>query len=252
VQKLKPHAQVSTIQAMAAAAPRAAHAHVDTSDSRKPVSLVLADDHAVVRSGLRVLLERRGNLRVVGEAGDVPATLEFVRERCPDVVVLDLHMGATTSLTAVPEIVACSPRTRVVILTMQTDAAFVRETLRAGAVGYVVKEAADTELLSAIEAAVTGGHYVSPRLGAQLADPDAESGQLSSREIEVLRLIALGYTNKEIGEMLFLSVRTVESHRGRIQAKLGVSTRHDLVEYALRHGLVREAIDGGSAAGNGH
>ena len=241
-----------TIEAMAVVVPRNATASLDTSAARQPVKVVLADDHAVVRSGLRALLERRGNLQVVGEAGDVTETLEFVRSQRPDVVVLDLHMGATTSLSAVPEIVACSPRTRVVILTMQTDAAFVRETLRAGAVGYVVKEAADTELISAIDAAVTGGHYVSPQLGAQLADPGSESEQLSSREIEVLRLIALGYTNKEIGELLFLSVRTVESHRGRIQAKLSASTRHDLVEYALRHGLVREAIDGGSAAGNGH
>src|SRR5919109_4265764 len=127
---------------------------------------------------------------------------------------------------------------------MQNDPAFVREALRAGASGYVVKEAADTELVEAVRIAVRGGSWISPQLGASLVEPSGSAEPLSPRENEVLRLIGLGYTNKEIAGHLFLSVRTVESHRGRIQAKLGLSTRHALVQYALDHGLVRERTPG--------
>jgi len=210
------------------------------------IRIVLADDHAVVRAGLHMLLDSEQGFEVVGESGDVPSTIEAVAESRPDVLILDLHMGEATSLHALPELRAACADTRVVVLTMQSDAAFVREALQAGATGYVVKDAADGELVQAVHMAVNGGTWVSPQLGASLVDAPGNSEGLSRRETEVLRLIGLGYTNKEIAEKLFLSVRTVESHRGRIQTKLDVNTRHGLVEYALRHGLVQEALGAGA------
>jgi two-component system response regulator NreC len=211
-------------------------------ESGSPIRIVLADDHAVVRRGLRLVLDSEADFQVVAEAGDVPETVRRVREHRPDVLVLDLHMGGTSSLHAVPGLIGSAPGVRVVILTMQNDPAFVREAMRAGASGYVVKEAADGELVEAVRIAVRGGTWISPQLGASLVEPSGGSEPLSPRETEVLRLIGLGHTNREIAEMLFLSVRTVESHRGRIQAKLGLSTRHDLVRYALDRGLVREGL----------
>ena len=214
------------------------------------VEIVLADDHGVVRSGLRMVLEREPDLEVVAEAASVDSVLELVAAHRPAVLVLDLHMGERSSLPAIPELLAASPGTRVVVLTMQNDPAFVREAMRAGAVGYVVKEAADSELVGAVRLAVSGGTYVSPQLGARLVASATHEEPLSARELEVLGLIGVGHTNREIAEKLVLSVRTVESHRGRIQEKLGLSTRHDLVRYALEHGLVREgAAGGGRAAG---
>jgi two-component system, NarL family, response regulator NreC len=206
--------------------------------------IVLADDHAVVRKGLHMVLDSEPGLRVVAEAGDVSEALACVRQHQPKVLVLDLHMGGVSSLHAVPELISSAPGMRVVVLTMQNDPAFVREALRAGASGYVVKEAADTELVEAVRIAVRGGTWVSPQLGASLIEPAGSAEPLSPRETEVLRLIGLGYTNKEIAGQLFLSVRTVESHRGRIQTKLGLSSRHALVQYALDHGLVGERAPG--------
>lgn len=204
------------------------------------VAIVIADDHTVVRSGLRLLLETEPGFSVAAEAGTVADTIAAVREHGPDVLILDLHMGDETSLTAVPELARAG--TRVVVLTMQNDPAFVREALRAGALGYVVKEAADTELVDAVRAAVAGRTWVSPQLGAMLVAGPERSEPLSARELEVLGLIGSGYTNREVAEALGLSVRTVESHRSRIQVKLDLRSRRGLVQYALRHGLVQETI----------
>jgi two-component system response regulator NreC len=212
------------------------------------ITVVLADDHAVVRSGLRLLLERTGDLEVVSEAGTADAALRTVLGHKPTVLVLDLNMpGELSSLDAIPRVADASPDTRVVVLTMQEDPEFARRALRAGAVGYVLKEAADAELVEAIRRAAAGETYLTPSLGAALAAaPPAPSGppdDLSEREVEVLRLIALGHTNAEIAGQLYLSVRTVESHRAHIQQKLRLSTRAELVRYALDRGLLERSAD---------
>jgi two-component system response regulator NreC len=204
-------------------------------------SIVIADDHAVMRSGLRMLLDATDDLEVVGEAGDVEETVRKVKAYKPDVLVLDLHMPGGPSLDAMPALREASPATRVVVLTMQDSAAFVREALRAGALGYVTKEAADVELVEAIRLAAADESYLQPKLGLRLATEPEQEGlpdDLTEREAEILGLIALGHTNAEIAEQLFLSVRTVESHRAHIQQKLRLTTRAELVKYALRHGLV--------------
>jgi two-component system, NarL family, response regulator NreC len=208
-----------------------------------PITIVLADDHAVVRSGLRMVLERAGGFEVVSEAGDADAALRTVLGHKPRILVLDLNMpGELTSLDAIPRVQQVSPATRVVVLTMQEDPEFARRALRAGAAGYVLKEAADDELVDAVRRVAEGGTYLNPRLGALLAaappEPSGPPDDLTEREVEVLRLIALGHTNAEIAADLFRSVRTVESHRAHIQQKLGRSTRAELVRYALDHGFV--------------
>jgi two-component system, NarL family, response regulator NreC len=200
---------------------------------------VLADDHAVVRSGLRLLLESEAGLAVVGECGDVAGALRAVAELSPDVLVLDLHMPGEPSLTAIPRLRELHPRTRVVVLTAQRDPSFAAEALRLGASAYLPKEAAEGQLLQAIRVAAEGGTYLEPQLGARLAAvATRQPPELSEREVEVLRLIARGLTNREIAERLFLSVRTIESHRARLQHKLELTRRSELVEYALERGLV--------------
>jgi two-component system, NarL family, response regulator NreC len=213
------------------------------------ITVVLADDHAVVRAGLHLLLERTGDIEVVSEAGTAEDAVRTVLGHKPAVLVLDLNMpGELTSLDAIPKVAEASPGTRVVVLTMQEDPEFARRALRAGAAGYVLKEAADAELVEAIRRAAAGETYLTPSLGAALAAaPPAPAGppdDLSEREVEVLRLIALGHTNAEIAGQLYLSVRTVESHRAHIQQKLRRSTRAELVRYALDRGLLEGAGEG--------
>jgi two-component system response regulator NreC len=204
--------------------------------------VVVADDHAVVRTGLRMVLEAEPDIEVIAEATDMDSTLHKVRAHQPAVLILDLNMPGGPSLPHIPALLESSPDTRIVVLTMQADPAFAREALRAGAAGYVLKEAANSELAHAIRQAMEGGTYLQPELGARLAaEPAAPEGppdDLTDRELDVLKLIALGYTNAEIGEQLFLSVRTVESHRANIQRKLRLQSRADLVRYALDHGML--------------
>ena len=204
-----------------------------------PITLVLADDHQVVRSGLRVLLESEDRFEVLGEAGDVTGTLATVGRCRPQVLLLDLNLGGESSLDSIPILRSQAPETEIVVLTMQENPAFARAAMRAGAVGYVLKDGAEDELMRAVELAAAGRTYLNPELGATLASqPDPPSGRpdnLSPRELEVLRLIALGHTNTEIAATLFLSVRTVESHRAHIQQKTGANTRAELVTYARRH-----------------
>jgi two-component system, NarL family, response regulator NreC len=211
------------------------------SPAEPPLTVVLADDHEVVRSGLRLLLDSEPGIEVVAEAGDVPSTLAAVEHSRPDVLVLDLHMPGEPSLPAIPAMRECSPGTKVVVLTAQRDPSFAGEAMRLGVAGYVPKEAAGRQLVRAIRMAAEGGTYLEPRLGARLAADTAAAKrmapQLTERELEVLRLIARGHTNREIAERLFLSVRTVEGHRARIQRKLGRSRRSDLVEYVRERGL---------------
>lgn len=207
------------------------------------VTIVIADDHSVVRSGLRRVLEDQPGWEVLAEAANAEAALRVSRGHKPDVLVLDLNMpGELTSLDAIPQIVDELPGTRVVVLTMQDEPAFVRGALSAGATAYVLKDAATTELVDAIRRAMAGESYLNPRLGAKLASaplsPDGAPDDLTKREVEILGLIALGHTNAEIAEQLFLSIRTVETHRTHIQRKTGRATRAELVDYALRHHLV--------------
>jgi two-component system, NarL family, response regulator NreC len=204
------------------------------------IRIVIADDHAVVRSGLRLLLDAEDDFEVVAEAGDVEAARRYVRGHHPTVLVLDLNMPGGSSLEAIPAIRAESPDTRIVVLTMQEEPAFARQALGAGASGYVLKEAADGELVEAVRRAAANETYLNPSLGARIArePPPGPPDDLSEREVEVLRLIALGHTNAEIAEQLYLSVRTVETHRAHIQQKLRVSSRAELVRYALQRGLV--------------
>ena len=213
-----------------------------TEHAQAPITIVLADDHRVVRSGLRMLLESDGRFVVLDEAGDVPGTLATVRSQRPHVLVLDLNMGGDSSLDSIPQLRRDAPDTQIVVLTMQENPAFAQAALRAGAVGYVLKDAADDELMNAVVSAAQGRTYLTPELGAKLAtapsDPDGRPDGLSPREVEVLSLIALGHTNSEIASSLFLSVRTVESHRAHIQQKIGLTTRADLVGYARSHGLL--------------
>jgi two-component system, NarL family, response regulator NreC len=211
-------------------------------DNTPQTKIVIADDHAVVRSGLRMLLDAEPGLEVVAEAGDVTSALRYVRAHRPQVLILDLNMPGEPSLPAIPSFMEASPDTHIVVLTMQNDPAFAREALRAGALGYVLKEAADSELVDAVHLAAVGRTYLNPELGARLAaappEPAGPPDDLTEREVEVLRLIALGHTNSEIAGQLYLSVRTVESHRAHIQQKLRLSSRADLVRYALDHGLI--------------
>jgi two-component system, NarL family, response regulator NreC len=203
------------------------------------ISIVLADDHTVVRRALRVLLEEEPDFEVVAEAEDAEGTIRYLRGHRPDVLILDLNMPGRPSLEAIPEMREASRETRIVVLTMQKEPAFARQALQLGVLGYVLKEAAADELVQAVRRAAGNETYLQPALGAKLAaEPESVAPDLSERETDVLRLIALGHTNAEIAEKLFISVRTVETHRAHIQQKLGVSSRAELVRSALSRGLV--------------
>jgi two-component system response regulator NreC len=206
------------------------------------IRIVLADDHQIVRTGLRMLLSTENAGEVVAETGDVDGMLRAVLGHKPDVLVLDLTMpGTLTSLEALPQVRERSPKTATVVLTAQEDPEYARRAFRGGALGYVLKEAADTELVEAVRRAANGEIYLNGSLGAKLAVSRADAAPadyLSKREAAVLRLVVLGHTNAEMGEQLFLSVRTVETHRANLQHKLGLCTRAELVRYALDHGLL--------------
>jgi two-component system response regulator NreC len=206
------------------------------------IRIVLADDHAVVRSALSLLLEAEQDLEVIAETGDLESTMRAVSDERPDVLVLDLNMPGGRTVGAVPDMLAASPGTGVVMLTMETDPVYAREAIQNGVLGYVLKEAVDEELVSAVRLAAAGKTYLQPELGAKLAADTGDSPDgLSDRELDVLRLIALGHTNTEIAAQLYLSVRTVESHRAHLQQKLRVNKRSELVRYALDRGLLDSA-----------
>ncbi|HJS95734.1 MAG TPA: response regulator transcription factor [Solirubrobacteraceae bacterium] len=203
----------------------------------EPITIVIADDHAVVRQGLRLLLEAEEDLAVVGESSDLAQTAELLRECTPAILLLDLHMGRDLSLSALFELRSASPATRVVILTMDDDPAFVGPAWNAGAAGYVLKEASRTDLVRAIRTVAKGGRYLDPAIGGWALTSDSDA-TLSDRELEVLRLVALGHTNSEIATRMYISPRTVETHRANLQAKLGITGRPELVRYALEHGVI--------------
>jgi two-component system response regulator NreC len=206
--------------------------------------VLLVDDHAVVRAGLRRVLEAEPDIEVVGEAGTARDAVLEARATKPDVILLDVVMPGESGVDVLPRLLKEAPGTKVLVLSMQDDPRYVREAFAAGASGYVLKEAADSEVVGAAREVAAGGRYLHPALGARLisAEEEAraamEADPLSDREREVLRLLALGHTNQEIAKMLFISVRTTETHRAHIMQKLRLKTRAELVRYALAHGLL--------------
>jgi two-component system response regulator NreC len=210
------------------------------------IRVLIVDDHAVVRSGLRLLLSQQEDVECVGEAGDVEEAVREARRHHPDVILLDVVMPGESGIEGAPAIQAAAPAARLLVLSMQDDPNYVREAFAAGAMGYVLKEAAEAEVVQAVREVASGGRYVHPALGARLATVEAQqraranADPLSEREREVLRLLALGHTNQEIAKLLFISVRTAETHRAHIMQKLQLTTRADLVHHALEHGLLDE------------
>lgn len=209
------------------------------------IRIALCDDHGVVRSGLRRILEAEPDLEVVAEAGTADEAVIVARDTQPDVFVMDVGLPGRSGLDAIPEVCTVSPRTKVLVLTVHDDIAYLRRAFAAGAAGYLLKEAADIELVLAVRQTAAGKQYVHPTLGAALLAPDAATvrpagpgGELSEREVEILGLIANGLTNAEIAERLFVSVRTVETHRAHIHQKLDVRTRAELVRIAREAGIL--------------
>jgi two-component system, NarL family, response regulator NreC len=206
------------------------------------IRIVVVDDHAVVRSGLRLLLGAEEDMEVVGDAGNVRDAVFEVRAAKPDVVLLDVTMPGESGIDGLPKLLREAPEARVLMLSMQDDPSYVREAFAAGARGYVLKEAIDAEVVAAVREVAAGNRYVHPALGARMVAADAAAhaaiaaDPLSDREREVLRLLALGYTNQEIAKQLYISVRTAETHRAHIMRKLQLSTRAELVRYAIEHG----------------
>lgn len=206
------------------------------------IRVVVVDDHAVVRSGLRMLLDAEQDLEVVGDAGSAREAVFEVRASKPDVVLLDVTMPDESGIEALPKLLHEVPDAKVLMLSMEDDPAYVREAFASGAHGYVLKEAADAEVVAAIREVAAGNRYVHPALGARMVAADAaaqaaaSADPLSEREREVLRLLALGHTNQEIAKQLYISVRTAETHRAHIMRKLNLSTRAELVRYAIEHG----------------
>jgi len=212
-----------------------------------PIRVLLADDHAVLRAGLKLLLEAQPDIHVVGEAASGEEAVHYAAELDPDVVLLDLAMPGCGGLACLPRLREACPGARVLVLTMHDDEGYLRQVLKAGGAGYVLKRAADTELIYAIRTVAKGDMYVYPSLTRVLVEglvkeqpleDEARGETLSRREIEVLRLIALGYTNHQIAEKLVLSVKTVETHKSRIMDKLGMRRRSELVRYAISRGLI--------------
>jgi DNA-binding NarL/FixJ family response regulator len=213
------------------------------------ITVLIVDDHAVVRSGLRLLLEAESDIDVVGEAGTAREAVFEARSSKPDVVLMDVAMPGGSGIDVIPQLLHEAPETKILMLSMQDDPNYVRQAFEAGASGYVLKEAADAEVVAAVRDLAEGRSYVNPALGARLVAAEsearkrAEADPLSDREREVLRLLALGHTNQEIAKMLYISVRTAETHRSHIMQKLNLRSRADLVRYALANGLL-ETADG--------
>ena len=213
------------------------------------IRVLIVDDHALVRSGLRLLLNAVDEITVEDEAGTAEEGVRKARLHKPDVVVLDIVMPGQSGLDVVAEIKQAAPKTAILVLSMHDDQSYVREAFACGVGGYLLKEAADSELVTAVHEVAAGGRYLHPLLGARLASvTKAEqraaervaAGPLSERERQVLRLLALGYTNSEIAKMLFVSVRTAETHRAHILQKLHLATRSALVRYAVQEGLLTD------------
>jgi DNA-binding NarL/FixJ family response regulator len=211
-----------------------------------PLRVFVADDHGVLRAGLRLLIDAQPDMRVVGEAGDGPSTLQQVTDLQPDLILLNLTMPGLGGLEILPLLRQRAPASRILILTMHDNEGYLRQALQGGAAGYVLKGAVDSELLNAIRAVARGETYIHSAITHKLLESiqpstipsDDPWDSLSSRELEVLRLVALGYTNSEIAEQLSISVKTVETYRARGMEKLNLRTRAELVRAAIAKGLL--------------
>ena len=210
------------------------------------IRVVIVDDHAILRAGLRRVLEAEPDIEVVGEAPSADRAVFEAISGQPDVVLMDVMMPGKTGIEGMPAVLQAVPTAKVLVLSMQDDPRYVREAFAAGAAGYVLKEAADSEVVGAVRAVAAGERYVHPALGARLIAAEAEEQRraeqdpLSEREREVLRLLALGHTNQEIAQTLYISVRTAETHRAHIMQKLRLTSRAELVRYALAEGMLLE------------
>ena len=210
------------------------------------IRVVIVDDHAILRSGLRRVLEAEPDIEVVGEAASADRAVFEAISGQPDVVLMDVMMPGKTGIEGMPAVLQAVPQAKILVLSMQDDPRYVREAFAAGAAGYVLKEAADNEVVDAVRAVAGGERYVHPALGARLIAAEAEEQRraeqdpLSDREREVLRLLALGHTNQEIAKTLYISVRTAETHRAHIMQKLRLTSRAELVRYALAEGMLLE------------
>lgn len=204
------------------------------------IRVVIVDDHGVIRAGVQRLIDEQHDMTFVGQAADARSALEVIEIKRPDIVILDITLGKDNALDTLPTMLMKSPTSRVLILSMHDDTQHVQDAFSAGALGYLLKDAAESELIEAIHTLHRGERYVHPCLGARLAQAalDGPSDPLSDREREVARLLALGFTNHEVAKQLFLSVRTVETHRAHIMAKLRLDTRADLVRWTLEHDLI--------------
>jgi two-component system response regulator NreC len=208
-------------------------------EGSEQITVLLADDHNVIRAGLRSMLEAEADLRIIGEASDSASAAKLTADRRPDVLVLDLQMPGADPAQDIQSLREEVPGTAVVVLTMQRDPRKARDLLRAGAAGYVLKQAAERKLTEAIRVAAGGGSYIDPELGGALATLESDPlEELNDRELELLRLLALGHTNREIGEQLFLSVRAIEVNRAKLLEKLGIQSRPDLVKFAIANGVI--------------
>jgi two-component system, NarL family, response regulator NreC len=225
----------------------AAHLHLaERADDRDPlvtdgpIRVVLADDHALMRRSLRMLLDGEDGVEVIAEAADIASVTHDVVRGEPHVLVLDLNMPGGSSIEAISRLRERAPDTKIVVMTMEENPVFAQRAFAAGAQGFVAKDRADGELVQAVRAAARGEEFISPRIATRLdaLHRSLTDDALSSREVEVLRLIALGHTSVEIARKLHLSPRTVETHRANIHRKLGLATRAELVRYALRRGLL--------------
>lgn len=223
------------------------------SNPEKKIRIVLADDHAVLRAGLRALLNNQPDIEVVGEAGDGAAALQQIAEKAPELIVLDLMMPGIKGLDIIEQISTQHPATRVLVLTMHADMQYIRHVMKAGGSGYVLKSNADTDLIQAIREIASGKSYLTPEAtqilltdyrqqNAAAEEPAEASGLdlLSEREREVLVMTALGYSSREIGELLFISPKSADTYRQRMMEKLHLESRAELVQFALKHGLLAE------------
>ena len=210
------------------------------------IRVLVVDDHAVVRAGLRRILDAEPDIEAVAEAPNGERAVFEAMEHRPDVVLMDVVMPGKSGIEATRAVLQAVPSTTVLVLSMQDDPRYVREAFEAGASGYVMKEAADDEVVDAVRAVASGQRYLHPALGARLVEAESEERRraaldpLSDREREILRLLAFGHTNQEIAKMLYVSVRTAETHRAHIMQKLGLTSRAELVRYAIGAGMLEE------------
>lgn len=213
----------------------------------KPCQIVLADDHALIRRGLKKIIDGQPLLQVIGDVGDGLELLKILEEKCPDIILLDISMPNLRGLEAIPQVKKLCPKVKILILTMHSSKDFLVSAIRAGADGYALKEDSDTELLSAIQKCMHGLRYIAPSLAAVISPQDLEimssplrirHEQLTVREKQVLAMVAEGHTSKDVAKLLSISIRTVEHHRANIMKKIAIKSTVDLIKYAIQKGYI--------------